>query len=58
MVKVGDIIDGRIVTRVYDLCGGIAYDTAIPKEPKAETVEAETIEAPKKKRVGRKKKEQ
>lgn len=43
MIKVGDIIDGRKVTRVYELCGGIAYASvpakgeAEPKEePKAE----------------------
>jgi hypothetical protein len=41
MIKAGDIIDGRKVTRVYYLCGCVAYDSvpaeAEPKEePKAE----------------------
>lgn len=41
MIKVGDIIDGRKVTRVYNLCGSVAYDSvpaeAEPKEePKPE----------------------
>lgn len=37
MIKVGDIIEGRKVTRVYELCGGIAYDSIpIEDEPKEE----------------------
>lgn len=27
MIKVGDIIDGRKVTRVFDLCGTVAYQS-------------------------------
>jgi len=56
MVKVGDIIDGRRVTRVYDLCGSLAYDTEpveIMPEPQ------EPFEEPEKpKRRIRRKKEQ
>ena len=26
-IEVGDIIDGKRVTRVYALCGGLAYDS-------------------------------
>lgn len=26
-IEVGDIIDGRRVTRVYTLCGGLAYES-------------------------------
>ena len=54
MIKVGDIIDGRKVTRVYELCGGIAYDSIPAKdEPKAEPKEepkAEPEEKPKRRR--------
>lgn len=59
MIKVGDIIDGRRVTKVYDLCGGLAYQSEpvgyvktensihFPEEPKE-------VEKPKR---GRRKKE-
>ena len=37
MIKVGDIIEGRKVTRVYNLCGCVAYDSVPAEdEPKAE----------------------
>jgi hypothetical protein len=37
MIKVGDIIDGRKVTRVYYLCGCVAYDSVPAEaEPKEE----------------------
>jgi hypothetical protein len=37
MIKVGDIIDGRKVTRVYNLCGCVAYDSVPAEdEPKEE----------------------
>lgn len=37
MIKAGDIIDGRKVTRVYNLCGCVAYDSVPAEdEPKAE----------------------
>ena len=40
MIKAGDIIDGRKVTRVYNLCGSVAYDSVPAKdEPKAEPEE-------------------
>jgi hypothetical protein len=51
-MKVGDIIEGRRVTRVYNLCGCIAIDTE-PVETKAEPEEIK--ETPK--RRTRKKKE-
>jgi hypothetical protein len=53
MVKVGDIIDGRKVTKVYELCGGIAYQS-VPAETEVKTEE----EVKPKKRIVRKKKEQ
>ena len=70
-VKVGDIIDGRRVTKVFELCGGIAYqsepvgkDTYIPRDlgrAKIEKViEPEPIEEEKseeKPKRGRRKKE-
>jgi hypothetical protein len=52
LMKVGDIIEGRRVTRVYNLCGCIAIDTE-PVETKAEPEEIK--ETPK--RRTRKKKE-
>jgi hypothetical protein len=48
MIKVGDIIDGRKVTRVYYLCGCVAYDS-VPAEPKEEP-KAEPEEKPKRRR--------
>jgi hypothetical protein len=37
MIKVGDIIDGRKVTRLYYLCGCVAYDSVPAEdEPKEE----------------------
>ena len=27
MIKVGDIIDGKRVTKVFDLCGSLAYQS-------------------------------
>ena len=40
MIKAGDIIDGRKVTRVYYLCGCVAYDSVPAEaEPKAEAEE-------------------
>jgi len=39
MIKVGDIIDGKRVTRVYELCGGLAYQSEPVREipdPKAD----------------------
>jgi len=51
MVKVGDIIDGRRVTRVYMLVGEVAYDT----EPVEEIPKEEPVEKPKR---TRRKKEQ
>jgi len=54
MIKVGDIIDGRKVTRVYNLCGCVAYDSVPAEdEPKAEPQEepkAEPEEKPKRRR--------
>ena len=50
MVKVGDIIDGKRVTKVTIICGSLAYQT----EP-VETVKEEPKEEPK--RRSRKKKE-
>jgi hypothetical protein len=55
MVKVGDIIEGRKVTKVYELCGGIAYQS-VPAETKTEVKTEE--ETKPKKRIVRKKKEQ
>ncbi len=50
MIKAGDIIDGRKVTRVYNLCGSVAYDSVPAKEePKAEP-KAEPEEKPKRRR--------
>ena len=60
MIKVGDIIDGRKVTRVYNLCGCVAYDSVpAEEEPKAEP-KAEPQEEPKpeEKPKRRRKKEQ
>ena len=67
MIKVGDIIDGRRVTLVYELCGGYAYQSEpventkyYPKEPaKAEEFMPEPITetAEEKPRRGRRKKE-
>ena len=69
-VKVGDIIDGRRVTKVFELCGGIAYqsepvgkDTYIPRDLGREkiekVIEPEPIEEeePEKPKRGRRKKE-
>ena len=54
-MKVGDIIDGRKITRIYTLCGGTAYESVPVTEeaPKAAPVE-EPEEKPKK-RIRRKK---
>jgi hypothetical protein len=48
MIKVGDIIDGRKVTRVYELCGGIAYDSVPVKDEPQEEPKPE--EKPKRRR--------
>lgn len=68
-VKVGDIIDGRRVTKVFELCGGIAYqsepvgkDTHIPRDLGREkiekVIESEAKEEPEEKpKRGRRKKE-
>ena len=48
MIKAGDIIDGRKVTRVYYLCGCVAYDS-VPAEAEAEP-KAEPEEKPKRRR--------
>jgi hypothetical protein len=48
MIKVGDIIDGRKVTRVYNLCGCVAYDS-VPAEAEEEP-KAEPEEKPKRRR--------
>ena len=32
MIKVGDIIDGRKVTKVFDLCGTVAYQSVPVQE--------------------------
>lgn len=54
MIKVGDIIDGRKVTRVYYLCGCVAYDSVPaedePKEEPQEEPKAEPEEKPKRRR--------
>lgn len=56
MVKVGDIIDGRRVTRVYMLVGEVAYDTEPVEDIRIEDIKAEEpVEKPKR---TRRKKEQ
>lgn len=55
-IKVGDIIDGKRVTKVYELCGGMAYNTEPVNTVKDAVVESVT--EPVKKRGGRRKKEQ
>ena len=62
-IEVGDIIDGKRVTRVYALCGGLAYESepvgnnakAMPEKiPElSEKIQLEEIEKPKR---GRKRK--
>lgn len=67
MIKVGDIIDGRKVTKIFELCGGLAYQSEpagnakyYPQEPAKveefmpEPVNEVTEEKPKR---GRRKKE-
>lgn len=54
MIKVGDIIDGRRVTKVYDLCGGLAYQSEPVKQKPVETAVETPEVAPKR---GRRKKE-
>lgn len=63
-IKVGDIIDGRIVTKVFSLCGSIAYQSEPLGENKERTISATlplkaTLEkiAEKPKARGRKRKE-
>lgn len=41
-IEVGDIIDGRRVTKVFALCGGLAYQS----EPVAENAKAFPEELP------------
>lgn len=55
MIKVGDIIDGKRVTRVYTLCGGTAYQSEPVKQDVKPEIPKEPVE---KKKVGRKKKVQ
>lgn len=58
MIKVGDIIDGKKVTKVYDLCGGVAYQSEpieIGMNPPEETVSPEEKEE--KPKRGRRRKE-
>lgn len=50
MIKVGNIIDGRKVTRVYELCGGIAYDSVPAEDEPKEEPKAEPEEKPKRRR--------
>ena len=69
MVKVGDIIDGRRVTRVYVLCGSQAYESEpvlentkyFPEEPKKidlpEKEETTDVTEEDKPRRGRRRKE-
>ena len=65
-IKVGDIIDGRKVTKIFELCGGIAYQSEpvsekVVKEPEIDmnppeiTEEAEVSEE--RPRRGRRRKE-
>jgi len=56
-MKVGDIIDGRKITRIYTLCGGTAYES-VPvsdEETKAPKAPVEEPEEKPKKRIRRKK---
>ena len=54
MIKAGDIIDGRKVTRVYYLCGCVAYDS-VPAEDEAEPTEEPKVEPEEKPKRRRKK---
>jgi hypothetical protein len=54
-MKVGDIIDGRKVTKVFELCGGIAYQSVPVAETKTEVKTEEEAETKPKKRIRRKK---
>lgn len=68
-IKVGDIIDGRRVTKVFELCGSLAYqsepagkikdkiDLNPPEEPKVKEPELVKEEEPEKPKRGRRKKE-
>lgn len=53
MVKVGDIIDGRRVTKVFELCGNLAYQSE-PITIKPETKNILVEEEPKKRTRKRK----
>lgn len=53
-MKVGDIIDGRKVTRIYTLCGGTAYES-VPVTEEAPKAPVEEPEEKPKKRIRRKK---
>ena len=54
-IKVGDIIDGKRVIKVYWLCGGMAYQTEPVKSALIDETEKNVlVEEPVKKR-GRKK---
>ena len=66
MIKVGDIIDGRRITKVFELCGSIAYQSEVVSEPEPENntvyfpeepAKVEEVKEPEKPRRGRKKKE-
>lgn len=50
MIKAGDIIDGRKVTRVYYLCGCVAYDSVPAEAEPKEEPKAEPEEKPKRRR--------
>jgi len=53
MIKVGDIIDGKRVTKVTEICGSLAYQSEPVKEEPKEEPKAEP-----KRRIVRRKKEQ
>jgi len=59
MVKIGDIIDGKRVTKVFWLCGGLAYQSEPVKdvlvEDKKSVLVDEPVEEPAPKRRTRKK---
>lgn len=67
MIKVGDIIDGKRVTKVFTLCGSVAYQSEpvgktvkeIDMNPPVESITADQAEEvkPEKPRRGRRKKE-
>lgn len=65
-IKVGDIIDGRKVTKIFELCGGIAYQSEpvsekVVKEPEIDMnlpeITEETEVSEERPRRGRRRKE-